>query len=324
MPSSVALIHNSRSRLNIHDGGAFAREARALFGDNFIEPKGQSELSEAMVELARREVQLIVINGGDGTVSNVLSALLVCWPQDRLPALAVIPSGNTNLIASDVGCPTRGLPALALLREKVRTGTLMDDVRWRHPVVVSWSDPKRRPVAGMFGGMAAFTRGIEIAHAPAILDRYSHDTAVLMTIFYGLRQFLRAEVRQKWMAGTPMTLTVDGQTSDIRSRFLFLVTGLHRLSRGVWPFWLDTPARGSVIYLDIAGNPPGLARGLLSVLRGRISQRLRRSAAYHSGMAAEIMIETHDRLVMDGEELAPGEDGRVWLREGPRLAFIQC
>ncbi|MDT8871316.1 diacylglycerol kinase family protein [Komagataeibacter rhaeticus] len=41
----------------------------------------------------------IVIDGGDGTVSDVLSAVHRHYAPDRLPAIAVLPSGNTNLIA---------------------------------------------------------------------------------------------------------------------------------------------------------------------------------------------------------------------------------
>jgi hypothetical protein len=116
---------------------------------------------------------------------------------------------------------------------------------------------------------------------------------------------------------------MDDRGPDERARFLFLCTGLHKLSRGVWPFWLDDSPRGGLIYLDILGNPPGLVRGLWSVLRGRISRRLRESQAYRSGMAASIRIRTRDRLVMDGLELDTGPDGEIRLTQGPLMAFVR-
>lgn len=324
MSGRIALIHNPRSRRNAKDGGQLIPEARATLGPLFICPPNRAELFQAIEELARQDIRVIGVDGGDGTVSDVLSAVLAAYPKDRLPALSIFPSGNTNLIANDIGCHLRGLPALSALQHRLATGTLLDDVCYRHPVVVSWSDPKRQPIAGMFCGLAAFTRAIELAHNPAILKRYSHDTAILATIVWGLNRFLQRKTRQAWLQGSPMTVTKDDEPPDSRARFLFLCTGLHRLSRGVWPFWLDDAPRGGLIYLDILGNPPGLARNILSVLRGRISDRLRESKAYHSGMSARITIRTEDRLVMDGEPLDSGPDNTIHLTEGPRMAFVRC
>ncbi|NHN85113.1 diacylglycerol kinase [Acetobacter musti] len=323
MPARLALIHNPRSRRNLHDPDGFAAQAKARLGAFFISPSNRHELADDIRQLAEQDVRFIAVNGGDGTVSDVLSAVLASYPADRLPALAVLPSGNTNLIASDVGCQLRGLQALTQLQERAATGTLMEGASWRQPVIVSWSDPGRLPVAGMFCGLAAFTRGIELAHNPAILDRYSHDMAVFVTVLWAIRQLLQRETRRKWLNGTPMILSVDHATPDARPRFLFLCTGLHRLSRGVWPFWQDHEPQGGISYLDILANPPGLLRNLFCVLRGRIPDRLRQSAAYRSGMAGDILIETRDHLVIDGEELDPGPDGRIRLVQGPRIAFIR-
>lgn len=324
MPERVALIHNPRSRRNIKNTEQFAEQARAALGPLFLCPEGRTALVDAVEELARQDIRVIAVDGGDGTVSHVISAVLNAYPRERLPALSILPSGNTNLIASDVGCSLRGMSALSGLLDKARQGTLMKSVSWRQPVIVSWADPELLPVAGMFCGLAAFTRAIELAHNPVILDRYAHDTAIFATILWGLRLFLRKDVRNQWLGGTPMTITVDGGTPDDHARFLFLCTGLHKLSRGVWPFWLDSSPTGGLIYLDILGHPPRLMRGLFSVLRGRISSRLRASNAYRSGMAATISIRTQDHLVMDGEELKAGEDGLLHLTEGPRMAFVRC
>nr|WP_242011978.1 diacylglycerol kinase family protein [Acetobacter oeni] len=308
----------------MRDAGAFVAQAKEQFGSLFISPDSRDELASEVRQLAAQDIRFIIVNGGDGTVSDVLSAVLACYPADRLPALAVLPSGNTNLIACDVGCCCRGIAALKRLQDKATAGTLLDAANWRQPVVVSWSDAGRMPVAGMFCGLAAFTRGIELAHNPAILNRYSHDMAVFATVLWAIRRLFQRKTRRAWLDGTPMTLTVDDEMPDERPRFLVLCTGLHRLSRGVWPFWQNHASAGGLAYLDILANPPGLARNLFCVLRGRLPGRLRKSAAYRSGMAAKLRIETHDRLVMDGEELDTGSDGQIWLTQGPRVAFIRA
>lgn len=324
MPARLALIHNPHSRLNLRDGDQAATAARSLLGPLFVTPATRAELAEEIRKLSSQDVQILAVNGGDGTVSDVLTAVLECWPRDRLPTLAILPSGNTNLIASDVGCGLRGLPAVRALLERLKAGTITDKVEHRHPVVVSWPGaPGRSPVAGMFCGLAAFTRAIEQAHNPAILNRYSHDTAVLVTVLWSIRQLFSRETRSRWLNGTPMTLTRDGGAPDCAPRFLFLCTGLRRLSHGIWPFWDSTGSQGGLTWLDILAPPPRLLRNLICVARGRISGALRNSPSYRSGRASELLIRAPDHLVMDGEELAPEPDELIRLSAGPAIAFIR-
>ncbi len=60
-------------------------------------------LPRVVAELARAEVELIVIDGGDGTVQAVLSEILRGSVFRAAPQFAVLASGMTNLIAADVG-----------------------------------------------------------------------------------------------------------------------------------------------------------------------------------------------------------------------------
>ena len=63
-------------------------------------PASLAELREVLADFARQEVGLVIISGGDGTVREVLTALVPAYGA-ALPALAVVPSGNANLIAAD-------------------------------------------------------------------------------------------------------------------------------------------------------------------------------------------------------------------------------
>ncbi|MGH6962222.1 MAG: diacylglycerol kinase family protein, partial [Dongiaceae bacterium] len=59
--------------------------------------------ADVLRDFARREVNLLIVSGGDGTVQKVLTELLNGREFDPLPAVAVLPGGMTNLIAADVG-----------------------------------------------------------------------------------------------------------------------------------------------------------------------------------------------------------------------------
>ncbi|MFT8517302.1 MAG: diacylglycerol kinase family protein, partial [Acetobacter persici] len=119
MPDRFALIHNSRSRRNLKADGRYLDCARRILGPLFFSPDSQDALHDVIEDLARQNVGCLVIDGGDGTVGNVLSALYASsYPKDRLPMIAVLPSGNTNLIAADVGFGLRGEEALQRLQDR--------------------------------------------------------------------------------------------------------------------------------------------------------------------------------------------------------------
>ncbi|MCH0538279.1 diacylglycerol kinase family lipid kinase [Streptomyces sp. MUM 203J] len=102
-------------------------------------------------DLARRaaeseDIDLVVALGGDGTVNEVVNGLLHGGPDpDRLPRLAVVPGGSTNVFARALGLPNDAVEA---------TGAILDALRER-----------RSRTVGL--GLAAGAPGTEDEGVPA-------------------------------------------------------------------------------------------------------------------------------------------------------------
>ncbi|MER5948356.1 diacylglycerol kinase family protein [Streptomyces sp. NPDC001904] len=93
-----------------------------------------------------KDIELVVALGGDGTVNEVVNGLLHDGPDlDRLPGLAVVPGGSTNVFARALGLQNEPVEA---------TGQLLDALR-----------EGRQRTVGL--GLAAGTRGTEDEAVPS-------------------------------------------------------------------------------------------------------------------------------------------------------------
>lgn len=314
----VGLIRNPNSQRNRRTGDRLA-EVVVPAGVELIrlDPASADDVPQVVAEYAGRGLTHLIVDGGDGTLRDVMTALPAAFPE-QLPTLMLMAGGNANLATNDVGGGQHGPAALQRLLDAVASGG--GEIRERRPIRTRWPDEDRRPVLGFFVGAAAFYKGWKLALGAVHEKGFLHGPALVVTMTGALIQTLAGGRHNEWQAGTPMGIGVDDAVVAERQRFLFLCTSLHRLFGGLWPFWDHGDA--SLRWLDIDAPPPRFTRSLPGLLRGRPSPRMRETGAYRSGGARRIALRLEAPLVIDGEAYTPGAFGEVELSEGPLLRFL--
>jgi hypothetical protein len=316
----TGLVRNPMSRRN--RSGRSEAWWRDLADPELIraEPASPDELLQTLEDFARREVGLLVIDGGDGTVRDVLSALPLAYGTAP-PALAVLASGTTNLIAADVGVGRADPATITMLGQIARSGAITASVQRRATVEVSWPDESRAPISGMFVGAAAFTRATDISHRLVRQGKVDEGAGVAVTLLSSMAQTLAGPERERWLKGQPMAISRDGGDLVDAPRFVMLATTLNKLMLGIWPFWDDGEGEGALRYLDVEGPPRRLAAALPAVLRGR-PRKWMAEAGYRSGLASTLDLTLTAPFVIDGEQFEPGVGGQVRLSAGQSHDFI--
>lgn len=319
--SRIGLISNLKSHRNTSD----IETIRAVVAHHpriqHVEIDRVEDLASVLASFAASGVELLVVNGGDGTVQATLTALRNGAAFAVPPRLAILPGGRTNLIAQDVGLPGSRGHALARLAEARPGGQGVAEIR--RPILSVTYAPDKPALHGMFFGTAAFHRAVLFSRRQA--ERFGIARAAMLGAALGVilsRALLRPRGGDPLIRGERLSLGTDGQAPAApRDYLLLLATTLDRLILGLQPFW--GTGEGGLRYTLVEFPPRHLARALLPVLRGRPKPWMA-ADGYASGRARELTLRMSCPLVLDGQIYRPAPDFPVTLRAGPAVSFLRC
>jgi diacylglycerol kinase family enzyme len=106
MPRPGVLV-NARAR-RVRRDPALLEHLRELLPDGYVRAsESPEEIAPAFDALCERDIDTLVLVGGDGTVGGTLTPLLACRPAEQIPPLALAPGGTINTIARSLGAQER-------------------------------------------------------------------------------------------------------------------------------------------------------------------------------------------------------------------------
>ncbi len=277
-------------------------------GVRLVEPIGRQALRDALDDFARYGLDLLIIDGGDGTIRDVISLLPHTFGEAP-PLLAVLPSGKTNVLAIDLGVPEVWRLEDALLAARRESPT----IKSRPPLRVSWADD-RPCLQGFFFGVGAPVKATNLAQRVHKVG-FFHNIAVAMTLATAALGALFGGARDEWREGVPARLVLDGEVQAEGNRFAVIATALKRLPFGLKPF--GVPREGLKL-LDVNAPPRRLHKALPLVLSGRVIPVLE-SLGYRRRDPNDVRLSGGAPFVLDGEVF---EGGDLTIRLGPALRFL--
>jgi len=316
----VGLISNPLSQRNKKRRGKL-NDIVSSHADILYEPLEEiAALAEILKKFSAREVGLIVLDGGDGTVQAALTELLNGNAYDTPPLLCVLPSGMTNLIAGDVS--GKGTPEMGFSRviERARNESFDQWIVERHVIRVQYA-PDLSPIYGMFFGMGAVTRAIEQCRRVIHPLRIEGPGAVGLTLAGLLiRRSIRGNRDDTVFRGDNITLQFnDGKAIPIHN-LLVLISTLKRLALGTRPFWGE--GNGGLQVTSIAYPPTRFWRSLFPLLYGKERRNLD-SEIYLSQRTNHLAITMNGPFTLDGEMFQPSPDIPVRLEAAGPVRFIR-
>lgn len=306
----IGVLSNPKSTRNSASMHPVREVVEGSSGIFHYEIGGIEDVPLALRQFADYGVELVVINGGDGTIQAAFSTLLNDQPFKVMPPVVILPAGKTNMIAMDLGA-RRPKPAeyLRQLLEWRRDGRIRQQLVRRHVLKIEGID-RARPIYGMFLGTAGIVAGIEYCRRwvyPLGLPNFlSHPLAVAALI---CRTLWRGAVQRAPEPDELLQISVDGKGKVMGRYFIVIASTLDRLIMGFRPF-TDSGA-GGVRFFAAEDTPSIILRALALVIRGKLKDRHVAGVTVRNAQMVRMRLSAP--VTVDGElyTLPPGREVTV-------------
>jgi hypothetical protein len=280
------------------------------------------QIGRAFETIARVQPAVIVINGGDGTVQASLTEL---YNGDhflgKVPPIAVLPNGKTNLIALDLGIYGDPLEALEKIVRIAKNG-VAGHVVARELIQLSDGKTGSRPVFGMFLGGAGLADYMLYCRHKIYplglsngLSHFITALAVAVSLLFGMTgRFLPPKTRP-----VRVSLIREGQ---LVGRFaVLIVTTLEKLLLGTRAEGM-TMGQGSMKLMAVDQSVLALLRLVYAGVAGKMGAGP--MAGIHLERGDSIRIEgDRSNVILDGELFEARVGYPIVLTSTPPVPFLR-
>lgn len=277
----------------------------------------EDEVGSALAELAKREVGVLAINGGDGTAANILGKMLESGLFPTPPLVVLLPGGTANMNAGDIG--VSGSLRKATERfcrwcegERQTRGRLEQRALMR--VMVAG---ETTPHYGMFLGGGAVIQGTEYAHAEVHARGLRDDFSLALTTVRTVWGLVRND--PDFRRHVTIGMALDGGETATHDTLILAVSTLQRLAFGMRPFWGTGTGKVRVTLFEQGCSR--FVRTFISIIRGRPNRNAVPESGYISHNADTIRLHMDGKLNLDGEILVT--NGQVDISASPSLDFLK-
>ncbi|WP_209349000.1 diacylglycerol kinase family protein [Pontixanthobacter sp. CEM42] len=307
----VGVIYNARSHRN---RGRYL-DAASMPNVYLEEPATHPEISAALAQFVERKIDLLVINGGDGTVRDVLTCGRGVF-GDNWPALAVLPKGKTNALNVDLGAPSRWTLPGVIAAYKSRKRKI------RRPLVVSPIDGDGMVHQGFILGAGGFTLGVRAGQDAHKMGAFN-SLAVGVTSAWGILQGLLGSDENVWRRGVALRLLLGDAKQEVpHSAFGDPERRVFMLSSTLEKFPVGLKLFGKFhegLKLVVLDHPRRRTLALMpAILSGWLPKWLPEKGVHHA-QADHYEMDVGDEFILDGEVFPAGH---YTVSTGPALSFV--
>ncbi|MFN2425677.1 MAG: diacylglycerol kinase family protein [Candidatus Binatia bacterium] len=324
---------------NLRAGGSGARAGKVLeYLARYpeivhVETDSGHSAPQAVRELAEAGANILVVNGGDGTLQRTLTEVLCEASPYRktgdlreLPLIAPLRTGRTSMSAYDIGSPRDARVAIDRLVARVRSNRVQENVVHRAALRMKL-EPDGVDHWGTFFGVGVIYRGTLLTHrmfpkgkAQGVFGSTVVTAGLIARALTG-RAPLAPDDHEDPLTIDPMNVELDGHRLDAGEFQLLMATTLHRLFAGIRPFWGKGP--GGIRFTALAPGCFRRPQEIARLLRGNAPKHSSAGPSpYESHNVEKVELKLDCGISLDGEMFAPHAGRHALLTADHRVRFL--
>ncbi len=292
--NTIGILSNPLSGRVKKDISRIREISASITGGIYREASNQLQFEAVLEEFGRKNINVLVIIAGDGTVHGILSLIFNQHVFQSLPVMAIVPAGTTNMTAKDF--KMSGKPTKVLLKLKHILTGLPPYSCFAHPVLCI-KNGDELPQYGMFFGAAIIAEGVEYFQKRVRGLGITGERAsgiVLLRYLFSL-MFCRHEDTRK---DSGISAEDGMETYDDENYMAIFATCLNRLLLGMRPYW--GREQHPIHVTLVKKGPIKLWRSILPLMMGR-GAGLSKTDGYISQNLSELNLKIKGAYVIDGE-----------------------
>ena len=306
--AGIGIITNPHSKLNKKDPD------RPKYLSYIAGEKGKLEITQDLKQLSivaekfvEKKPEIIAINGGDGTISRTLTALIDAYPKGTLPPIAILRGGTINMLASNLKIRGGTEYLLYQLMERYSTG---ETLKTRKVSTIE--------VEGKFGFLYAdFT-------CTYFLEKfYDNKTGPLgslsLLIKVLLSRFFYPKFFQKIVPMNPIIIQADGKLCFSGHSISNLISTVPKMPLG--PMLFPNTREGGKMEMRSFMMTPKQAFWKVPIYSLFQPQKQRHDLPSYLGDSFTVESKTSIPYTLDGE-IFHSTNPQLTVNRGPEIEFI--
>ncbi len=283
-----------------------------------IETSPDVRIEDAVATLARHDIDVLAVWGGDGTLQRVLTETLSTHVFARLPLIAPLKGGRTNTGALDIGSQSDPVNALSALLKAAGEGGIERRIVERSVLRIDLG-PDEAVQYGFFFGLGVIHRSTDLKHR-ILPDQYFQGplTSGAIIGLVALRALLGSS--RGVLSRDHIDVQLDGQSAEYQSFLLAFATTLNSVMN-IRPFWGQEEA--PIHFTAVAEGAERLLLAPIRIVQGRPPRSDKPAEGYLSRNVNQLDVQLDCGLFLDGELFAPKPGRVVRIEADRRLRFVQ-
>lgn len=287
---------------------------KAILGDNgiFVRTDNQETLARAAREFRDNHIDIIAVSGGDGTLHQVLSAVINHYQDQPLPRFGFLRSGTMNTVSNSINI--KGQPS-AILTDIVNAYQAGKSLTTFDQQVMKVSDSQGHKYGFLTGAgvVASFLQVYYSAPKPGPVHAAAMVFRMIVSATFG------TGYNRRIFYPIQCHMTVDGRELPAEEILFILGCTVKELGLGFKPTFRAYDKPGYYHLLAGSMSPANLVPKVPALWMGR---EVTHPRLYHNGLTAEAVLEPLGKIpwMIDGDIYTT--DQPLVFSTGPAIRII--